>query len=267
MDELGEAKKEVVRIPTYVENLDQEIQGGIPEGHVTLISGTSGTMKSSLSFNILFNEVVNGKTAIYLSLEQSAQSLLKSMIALGFDMSKINLLIMSDIAKIDEAMMKAEETKGALIVSDMGAMRKELKNFKNINPDSDWINVIKNLVNKIVDCKHCNLFALDSLSALYAVSEFKNPRNKLFYFFEFLRDSSVTAYLISEIPPSSDRYSEYGVEDYLSDAIIHLAMARDGRKVRRELNIVKMRSTKCNMDVFILDYEKNKFRALSKIMG
>src|SRR5438093_9480588 len=43
------------RVPTFVEGLDESLEGGIPWGHLVLIEGAPGTMKSSLAFSILLH--------------------------------------------------------------------------------------------------------------------------------------------------------------------------------------------------------------------
>ena len=50
------------RIPTHVEGLDENMQGGIPKGHICIVAGASGAMKSSVTFSMLYNAV------LYLSL-------------------------------------------------------------------------------------------------------------------------------------------------------------------------------------------------------
>jgi len=212
----------IKRIKTYIDGFDEQLQGGIPKGHVTLICGTSGTMKSSVAFNVLYNEALEGKTGLYLSLEQSAKSLLEHAENMGYDLSKINLVIMSDIAKLKANIQDIKSAKkGCLIISDLGAIRKEIKGTK-IGPSGDWLNVIKNIIKKLKQETECDLFVLDSLSALYVLSSFDNPRTKLFYIFEFLRDSELTTFLLSEMPLDKSKYSEYEVEDYLADGIILL---------------------------------------------
>lgn len=268
MDLIG-SKSDIKRVPTYVDNFDKEIEGGIPEGFVTLVAGTSGSMKSSLSFNIIYNEVIaKGKAAMYLTLEQSSISLLNHVISMGYDLSKTRVITISDIGKLDENIdMITKQQSGTLIFTDIGAIRKELKELKNVNPDADWLNVLKNIITKLVDAGACDLFVLDSMSALYTVSEFKDPRSKLFYFYEFLRDKGLTSFLISEMPLDESRYGEYEVEDFLADAILNVAMRREGMKVKREFKVVKMRATKANMDVFVLDFDRGKFRALTKLIS
>ena len=50
------------RIPTHIEGLDENMQGGIPQGHICLVAGASGAMKSSLTFSMLYNAVLYGET-------------------------------------------------------------------------------------------------------------------------------------------------------------------------------------------------------------
>src|SRR3989337_866440 len=71
---------------TYVEGFDEAITGGIPEGHVVLVSGPPGTMKSSLAYNILWhNAAEEGHRGIYVTLEQGKASLEFQMVCPGFD--------------------------------------------------------------------------------------------------------------------------------------------------------------------------------------
>ncbi|MEA3430854.1 MAG: ATPase domain-containing protein [Nanoarchaeota archaeon] len=268
--ELVAHKSEIKRVPTYIENFDRHIEGGIPEGFVSLVAGTSGTMKSSVVFNVMYNEVVQkNKSGVYITLEQSSISLLNHVISMGYDLSQVRVITISDIAKIDENIDKIKRTaeKGTLIFADVGAIRKELRELKNINPDADWLNVLKNIISKLKDAGVCDLFALDSMSALYSLSTFKEPRTKLFYMYEYLRDLGITSYLISEMPLDESRYGEYDVEDFLADAILHVSMKREGMKVKRELNVAKLRATKASMDIFVLDFSKGRFRALTKLVG
>ena len=49
------------RIPTHVEGLDENMQGGIPKGHICIVAGASGAMKSSVTFSVLYNAVLYGE--------------------------------------------------------------------------------------------------------------------------------------------------------------------------------------------------------------
>ncbi len=259
-------KSEIKRVSTYIDGVDDKLQGGIPLGHITLIAGAAGTMKSSICFNLLYNEALAGKIGLYISLEQTYTSLINHMINMDFDMSKVNIVVISDIAKLKEQIQVIKNLgKGALIITDLSALRKQVVGT-DMNPTGDWLNVIKNIAKNVREQAGLDHFVLDSLSALYALSNFKDVRVKLFHIFEFFRDMDITSFLISEMPLDSSRYSEYGVEEYLSDGIISLQLTHRDRKEATEATIVKMRATNCNRDVFILKKDPQGFHALSKII-
>ena len=94
--------EQIERIKTYIQGFDEALQGGVPKGHVTLVSGSSGSMKSSICFNILFNEALKGQTGLYISLEQSYESLYKHFMNMGLRLDDINLVSIKDLAKIGE---------------------------------------------------------------------------------------------------------------------------------------------------------------------
>ncbi len=260
-EEVLKDKKQIKRIKTYIRGFDEHLQGGIPEGHLVLVTGVAGTMKSSVIFNILYNEALNGKVGLYISLEQSYASLLNHMVNMDFDLDKINLIIISDISNLNETISKIVPGKGALVITDLGSIRKQVSTMQ-INSSKDWLNMIKNIIKKVKTKSQCDLFCLDSLSALYELSDFEQARTKLFQIFEFLRDMDVTSFLISEMPLSKTKYSAFEVEDYLADGIIMLDLARHQRKVTREISVVKMRATDSNNDVFSLEFKNGKFEAL-----
>ena len=257
------SKKEIIRIPLHIEGLDSQIEGGIPEGHVILVAGTSGSMKSSVVFNNLFHEAKKGKNSLFISLEQSASSLMKHMINLDFKLEDVNIEIVgSKVSEYKEIVKNTKNSKkGTIIISDLGALRKELKGTK-IGEGGDWLTVVFNILKVAKKEINIELFVLDSLNALYVLSNYTDSRSKLYHMFERLRDFKVTSYLVSEMPTNKTKFSEYGIEDYLSDGIIMLEMKEFERKVIRQIAVVKMRATLINTDIFSLVFENGKFKAL-----
>lgn len=253
-------KHDIKRIRTYINGLDENIQGGVPEGHITLVSGAAGTMKSSVTFNILYHEAVNGSNCLYLSLEQSAESLVTHMLNMDFDFSKINLVIIKDLAELSSKMQQASG-RGSLFIVDVGCVRKEIRDIQ-VDNNKSWLNVIKNIVKKLCTDAGIRLFVLDSLSALYVLSRFEQPRIELFMLFEFLRDLNITSYLISEMPLDGSKFSEYEIEDFLADGIIVIKLTPFRRQVVREISVVKMRTTASNNDIFSLEFKNGQFYAL-----
>jgi KaiC/GvpD/RAD55 family RecA-like ATPase len=256
-------KEEIIRIKTHIVGLDEQIQNGIPQGHITLISGAAGTMKSSVCFNILYNEAaINKRNSLYISLEQSYYSMINHIINMDFDLSKINLVVIKDLGNFDSYIEEINSNKnktGTIIMVDVGCIRKEIKEILN-QENRSWLNVIKNIIKKIKSSTNVDLFTLDSLNSLYVLSKFDNPRVELFFLFEFLRDNNLTSYLISESSNEKQKYGEFD-EDFLCDGIIYINLATYRRKQIREVSVVKMRTTKCNHDIFSLEFRSGKFFA------
>ena len=95
----GGSMSDIQRIPTHIEGLDENMQGGIPQGHICLVAGASGAMKSSLTFSMLYNAVLYGETSgIYVTLEQGKDSLRAHMSNMGMNVDdprvEIELLLL-----------------------------------------------------------------------------------------------------------------------------------------------------------------------------
>jgi KaiC/GvpD/RAD55 family RecA-like ATPase len=258
-------------IKSYIDSFDTALGGGIPKGHIVLVYGTAGTMKSSVCFNVLYNEIAQGKRGAYISIEQSSLSLLKQMVSLNFDISKINIEVLNDANDVVKGLSKLKSSeKNKLTIVDFGSIRKELRRSKSSSKKTkgefafsdDMVNTILRIAQTLVEKDLCDLIIIDSLTALYSLTELKDPRSEIFYLFEFLRDMGLTAFVISEESELQGKFSRFGIESYLVDGILHLQLTERNRKVTREINVVKMRSSDCNNDVFTLEFDGKKFKAL-----
>ncbi|MBI5001028.1 MAG: tetratricopeptide repeat protein [Euryarchaeota archaeon] len=237
------------RLKTYVRGLDERMDGGIPARYVVLVAGRAGSMKSSLVFNILYNlSRHERKKAVYITLEQSRKSLLRHMVRLGFDPTSTKEMVISDL---DD-----------LVIIDMAKLRKEtgLGSASGV----DWASSLLTQVKNYKESFGCDVLAIDSMSALYSLMEFKNPRAELFFFFERLRDLGITVFLVTEmLSPEKDIYGQYGVEEFLADGIIHLKTEKYGNKANLFLGVVKMRETKHERDYFPLIVDKDGFEIVA----
>src|SRR2546426_4325006 len=126
------------RLPTHVRGLDDALGGGIPAGHVIVVEGAPGTMKSSLCFWIVaHNCEVDGRRALYIAAEENAGGLLQQMASLGLD--------------LDAA------AKGVKIL-ESNLLRKTLRGEKG-----DWLPPLQALVTKARDAGPVDFLVLDSL--------------------------------------------------------------------------------------------------------
>lgn len=229
------------KVKTYIKGLDENLDGGIPEGHVVLLVGQPGTMKSSLAFHMLYHNAKEaGKKGLYISLEQNRASILDHMEGLGMDISEV------------------EES---LHLLDLGLIRKNLKMLG----DQTWMHVFKMYAENLKNSTDYQILVLDSLPVLELLAKFDDPRTELFQFFEWLREMDITTILIGEM--KNGGYSKYD-EDFLADGIFHVKMeAVDDVNIQRRVRCVKLRSSNHNPNFFTLLHSADSGFQVTKVIG
>src|SRR5881296_202758 len=226
------------RVRTFVDGLDETLEGGVPWGHVVLIEGAPGTMKSSLGFSILLQNAARaGLHCLYLSLEERGSSLLKQMGSLGLHL---------------------EVSKGSLVVLDPRTATNLLGEKK------DWLEGLRQGIQSVKDQRGLDVIVIDSLEALEVLAKFKDRRREIYRLFEWLRDLGITSFLVTERPDwvvAGHVLQGRWDEEFLADGVIHLRMhlVTDSTAQRR-LRVVKMRGTKHNTGYLAMDFDEGRFR-------
>ena len=225
-------KAEDGRVRTHVAGFDEALEGGIPKGHVVLLGGPSGTMKTSLGLSLVHRNRADGVRGLYVSLEEGRASLLRTMARLGME-PKDDFIV--DIAGLRTEHEAADETRG-------------------------WLQILREYLERRQEKELFGLVVIDSLNSLYALAKMTDPRTDLFHFFTFLRGLGVTAVLISEATDSSSPFPDH--EDFLADGAIQLRYADGGDgRVSVEIRCLKMRHANHRRDWFRLDVEDGGFVA------
>ncbi|TLZ58055.1 MAG: hypothetical protein E6K17_01975 [Methanobacteriota archaeon] len=228
----GGRKADDGRIRTFVAGFDEALEGGIPKGHVVVLGGPSGTMKTSLGLNLVHRNRLDGVRGLYVSLEEGRASLLRTMARLGME-PKDDFIV--DIARLRTEHEAADETRG-------------------------WLKILEEYLERKRDKEPFGLVVIDSLNSLYALAKLSDPRTDLFHFFTFLRGLGVTAVLIAETPDASSSFPNH--EDYLADGAILLRYGNDADgRVSVEIRCLKMRHTNHGRDWFRLDHADGAFVA------
>lgn len=233
----------IERLKTYVQNFDDYIQGGIPKGQVVLITGTPGTMKSSLCYSLLYYNALHGKTkSVYMTLEQSRGNLIEQMMLMGMENPAVQDYVQ---------------------VVDLGLIRRSLT---ELSAKGSWLQVFKMYAENLKKSIGFDILVLDSLDVLEMAAQIRDDRRtELFYLFEWLRNMGVTSFLISERAPE-DIFSRSYDEGYLADAIISLKLQEIGESdVQRRIRAVKLRSTNHKAGYFSLLFSDGMFRATQVI--
>jgi KaiC/GvpD/RAD55 family RecA-like ATPase len=204
------------RVATGIPGLDDLIEGGIPENFIILVSGTSGTGKTTLCMQYLAEGVNKyNEKGIYIGLGEDIEIIQKSMQNYGMDLDKL--------AENDQ-----------LIFADIPAL--------NIEEAAAILEGVGEDTRRIV---------IDPLSALLFAYKDMELRQKIRELIEIIREKNITALITTELPENSKGISRFGIEDFLSDGIIVLYYFREGAKRYRGLEVRKMRGTDHSSDIHL----------------
>ena len=205
---------------------------------------------------------LNKLKGLYISLEQSKESLINNMSNLGMTEINPDTLEVADYGTLRLMLKKAlEKTKKELrrkatLKAESGLIENSsigLPEENNIG--INWLDDIQKLIQDRVEFGDVKLVVIDSLNGLYALTDFSNPRKELFHFFGFLREINVTSLLIAEAQPKSPIIGEYGVEQFLADGIFELGIIED-HEPTRYVQVKKIRGNPHDMNKYAFKVEK-----------
>jgi len=238
---------EISKIPTFVDGLDEALGGGLPTGHVILVTGFPGTMKSTLSYAILQNNAEKRHAkGLYVTLEQTRKSLLAQMQSMGFD---------------------TESVRGDVHLLDVSTIQKEIGK----SATKPWIEFLRRSLTTTKEIDGVDLVVIDSLEALEVIAKFQDRRTELFRFFEWLRDLGATTIVLTEASPEASFFGLESVpprkdEMFLADGIIELKMHPiTDVEVQRRIRVVKMRGSNHKTGFHALVFEDGRFQVTSVI--
>src|SRR5256884_4395528 len=167
---------EVPILQTYVDGLDRVLGGVIRKGSSVLVDGTPGTMKTSLILWMMHETArAHGTKSLYVSLEQDMDSLKAGAARMG-------------MGNLHES---------SVYILDMGQLRRGLHRSDGTK---DWFTIIIEIVKEAVNSSGYQVLAIDSLEALYALSDLKTHRRGRFPFLGFLQELGPTPFLIPGAP-------------------------------------------------------------------
>ena len=229
-------------IKTYISKLDEKLGGGIPAGSVVLLVGATGTMKSSITFYIMYkNAMMHKCNCLYISVEQDPDKLRRQFELLGMDMDKLDKNI--SILDIRRVIEKSPGGTSKLIGE---TERKKIKIYETIKQ-------------RLLDMfrKKYDIIAIDSLSALKALYKIgDDDREVLNYLFELLKDQSETTSFV--IVEQLDKDLEAIVEAYIADGVFILFREKVGNKYPLKIRCKKLRYMNHSTEEFFLNYDKNR---------
>jgi len=222
------------RCKTGIDGLDAELNGGIPTGNTVLMCGGSGVGKTTICMQFLFNGAKMNEKGVFFTSSEPVFKLKKHQHGFSF---------------FDEKIINS----GKISVIDLWNISDRL----GLNPErytAEEANILFEVIRDITKELNAKRLVIDSVTELcYRLQAKAMIRDFIFKLGSSLAAMKCTTFLTSEVPPNKFQYSQYDIEEFISDGIIYMGDFERKGDLIRTLQIVKMRGTSHGRTKFMMN--------------
>lgn len=225
----------IERVSTGIQKLDGLIGGGIPKRFFVAVTGEPGTGKTILCMHFIWAGLQNGEPGIYVTTEESRDSIIRQAEAFGWDF--LNAASSENLIVID-ALMRSKSDEWSLLKL-----------------------TVEELVNVIIRAKkrigygHARV-VIDSMSAFW-LDKPAMARRFSYYVKRALYPWNMTILATSQYAITTSDAFGFGIE-HVADGVIRFRRSVKDGTLRRFLIIEKMRHTNHNRQVWEIDIIEGK---------
>ena len=216
------------KVRSGVEGFDELVLGGLPRGQSVLLTGMTGTGKSTFGLQFAYKgAIVYDEPAVYVTMEENISNIVRNASVLGWDLDtlqKMNKLALLDLSPAVNGQVRKMD------VFDI---------FSSISALSEKIGAKRLVIDPIT------VFGMQTDSVMQL-------RQDLIRFSSLLKELDLTIVFVTEIPEDSQALSRYGIEEFIADGVIVLYFSRVGGLRVRGIEVRKMRGTSHKEGVFPL---------------
>ncbi|MDM8565652.1 circadian clock protein KaiC [Candidatus Halobeggiatoa sp. HSG11] len=207
------------KIQTGINGLDQILEGGLPFGRPTVISGGHGCGKSILGLEFLYRGALRAESGILMNFEESATNIRANALTLGWDFAALEeqgLMLIVEARMDPRAIISGEFSLEGLLTT-IEAAAKQMK------------------VTRVV---------LDSVDVLLRfLNDPERERQELYYLYDWLTEHQLTTILTTKRMVNTEEKTRYEYIDFLVDCVIYLEQRIEQRVATRNLRISKYRGS------------------------
>jgi len=218
----------IERISTGVEGLDAKMEGGLPRGSVSLVTGKTGTGKTAFSSSFLYSGALKGEPGVYITAEEREEDIKGDMKAMfGWDLDAL------EKKKLIKFITIKPMFPGKAITGDEVARLIKLYIFD-----------LSSKIESAVKETKAKRLVLDSISIIEMfIKDEYMCRVAMIQLTDKLRELGVTSMLTGTVSEASEALSGGGIVEFIVDSIIKLDFVPVAEEFKRTLTIRKMRRT------------------------
>ncbi|MCE9592172.1 MAG: circadian clock protein KaiC [Planctomycetes bacterium] len=206
-------------MPTKIAGLDEILEGGLPRGRTTLVSGGPGSGKTVLGLEFLFRGAMAGEPGVFITFEERAAAIRLNARSMGWDLPALEK---SGKIAIIEARMPGEE----ILSGDF---------------DIQGMLAIAGGHAKRIGAKRIVMDALDMLLQVY--DDKKREHDELARLHNWLVDRGLTSVLSVKTHRDDNHGLQYEFLDFMADCVIRLDHRVTGQVATRRLRVIKYRGS------------------------
>ena len=219
----SKTKKGIVgKLFTGIEGFDEALDGGVPKGRSTLITGGTGTGKTVILNEFLYKGITQFKeNGVYVTFEENKKDIIKNVKSFGWNYA--SLIAQKKLAFVDASALRD-------VTFESG------QNY-DLSP---LIERVKYALKKV----KAKRLVIDSLGGLF--SRFQNKdaiRQALYQLTAKLKDLGVTVLMTAEKLGSDKGLTRYGVEEFVADGVIEMELIKGQQQFLRRMFVIKLRGT------------------------
>jgi len=226
---------------TGVEGMDHMLKGGLIPGRPYVLSGPTGSGKTTFSIQFLQQGVRQGERALFVSIDEPPAELRENVRFLGWDVGKIRILDVHPAAKAYSKRVSLVEVAAQRAVGSLREARPDARTeaMKQMSPDLTPQTLQLMLKQELQEVRYSRI-AIDSLTSLKRLSgDEEDLDTGIMSLLRFLSESNVTSLVVTDIPS----YTMLEPEMFLSRGVIRFHKVFVSSKIERCITIEKFRGS------------------------
>jgi len=223
-----------VRKSCGIKGVDELTGGGIPQGHMVLVSGNTGTGKTMFGMHFLRQGMSNGENAVFVALEEPIEQVKKTALAHGWDFTR------------DEKEGRIKFVTTNLIdISNDKLLYQIISAVEGIQAKRVVIDSVSSLLSATMSEEQVRQFLLQ-LSRHFKAKGIACIMNYL----SLANFGAARGQLLSHLSTNEMRLSS------ITDGIIMLLFVERGQKIKKLFTVLKMRGSTHSKEIFSYEIEK-----------
>ena len=212
-------RQPIPKVSTKIVGLDEILEGGLPQGRTTVVSGGPGSGKTVMGLEFLCRGAMAGEPGVFVTFEERAEAIRLNARSMGWDLAALEK---SGKMVIIEARLPGEE----IFSGDF---------------DIQGMLAIAGGHVKRIGARRIVMDALDVLLRIY--DDLKREHNELSRLHDWLTDQGLTSVLSVKTHRDDNQESQYEFLDFMADCVIQLDHRVVGQVATRRLRVIKYRGS------------------------